>query len=548
MTGELTVLNGPLRGAAFPLPSQGMLLLGQCLYNTIQLPDRAVDSYHCVFVRGTDVDPDQYLLIDLHTRAGTKVNDVGVTKSELCAGSIIAIGETRFRFDILEGDQHGPRPLPADSALAFLDAQKRQRQRALAASVGAATVRARLRPLRGVTTLEERILDPAVPLFFGRNRGAGVVLADPGCSRHQCLVAYDVNTGQFILCDLRTTNGTLLNGERIGLSALRDRDAIQLGTATEFVFLDEPAQRESEAVDEPQDLGRATLIVPRGRKPEPSKPAGGHRRSVRPEPCIVEDDTAIRAAADPPKIEASPRAKTPVLPKRPKRPRPATDISSLPPANVSQTAGLFSEAYRTLRTNLDLTTLDGRGRCIVVTSPGPQEGKTCVVVNLGIAAANVGLNVLLLEGDLRRSQLHHVFSVDARPGLVNFLANGAPIEGHIRPTSVPNLSLLPRGFRPSNPTELLHSAALAELIDDLRESYDLILIDTPPILTVADASVLSPIVDGYLLVVRSGKTPRQAAIAAVQQVQHVHGTVLGVVLNDVSPKAQRYHYYPHREY
>ena len=202
----------------------------------------------------------------------------------------------------------------------------------------------------------------------------------------------------------------------------------------------------------------------------------------------------------------------------------------------------FAEAYNVLRTNLDLTSVDGHGKCIVVTSPGPKEGKTSVAVNLAIAAAGLGLKVVLFEGDLRSARLHRVFGVEARPGLTNFLAKTAAVNGHVRETGVKNLWVLPRGSRTTNPSELLHHAALAELLEDLRASYDLIVIDSPPMLSVTDASALSPLVDGYLLVIRAGKTPRQAAKDAIQRIQHVHGTVLGVVLNDVNPK--KHAYYP----
>jgi capsular exopolysaccharide synthesis family protein len=289
------------------------------------------------------------------------------------------------------------------------------------------------------------------------------------------------------------------------------------------------------------------MLVRRGKKKR--RAAGRARRHVvRPEPKIHEEDTAVRAPVQA-KAHAAPKSRrkaaTSATPRAdsPKPAKPGRGTVALPVADGTAVTSLFAEAYRTLRTNLDITTLDGHGKCIIVTSPGPQEGKTCIAINLAIAAANVGLKVLLLEGDLRRARLHRVLLLDARPGLVNFLANGTTINGHIKETHIHNLWLLPRGSRPANPAELLHSETLADLLEELRSTYDLIVVDTPPLLSVADASVLSPLADGYLLVLRARKTPRDAAKKAIQQIEHVGGKVLGVVLNDVNPKEQRYRYY-----
>jgi capsular exopolysaccharide synthesis family protein len=555
MIGQLTILNGPLKNAIFPLPTGGLHLLGQGAYCDVQLPDRALDAYHCAFVRGTEADEDQYQIVDLYTQNGTRVNGVSVSKAALRHGCGIVIGETKMRFDTVTGERSGPSPLPPGVALALLDSQERQQRRARAGVEGAGGVRAELVPVRGASTADRLALSPAQPLYFGRGRGTAVLLSDPGASRHQCLVAYDVAAGEFVLYDLRTTNGTLLNGERIERAPLHDRDHIQLGNETEFVFLDLPVRTaEKEDLGETRDLSHVTLLVRHRRAKKPGL-RGGRRpvRSVRPEPTIREDDTGthvpIKARTSAAHPEGAAQESKATRDKKARSDKGTAETRF--PVAVGKTArGIFAEAYRTLRTNLDLTSTDGLGRCIVVTSPGPQEGKTSVTVNLGIAAANIGLKVVLLEGDLRQSRLHRVFLLQARPGLVNYLAKGAPSNGYIRETHVKNLWVIPRGSRPANPGELLHSAGLADLIEDLREHYDLIVIDTPPMLTVSDALVLSPLVDGYLLVARSGKTPRQAAKMAIQQIQRAQGTVLGVVLNDLNPKRHGYscYRYPRYEY
>ena len=551
MMAQLTVLNGPLRGAGFPLPKSGALFLGQCLYNDIQLSDRSAAPYHCVFVRGTEQDEDQYIVIDLHTEEGTRVNDVRINKAALHNGTEIAVGDTKLRFEAQPGGKSGPVPVPPDGAIALLDAQKRQQRRARMALASSPTARARIQCRRGAMAGEEVSVDPTLPLYFGRTRGADVMLTDPGASRHQCLIVYEPTATGFILYDLHTTNGTVLNGEAITLAPLHDGDTIEVGTEAQLVFCEAATEDESQDLDETRELTHATMVLPRAKKTRSRKSRSHrHRRGLQPEPVFQKDDTSIEAPAAAHSAEEKEEVSPSEQPakrsgRRDKETKSGVTGERMPLAGVTRPSCLFSEAYRSLRTNLDLTTVDGTGRCIIVTSPGPQEGKTCVAVNVAIAAAGVGLKVLLLEGDLRRSRLHRVFVVKARPGLVNYLANGDEINGHIRRTHIENLYVLPRGSRPANPTELLHSEVLADLLDRLREEFDLIVIDTPPMLTVADAAVLSNLADGYLLVLRAGKTPRQAAIEAVKQIEHVHGKVLGVVLNDVNPKERGYRYYHH---
>jgi len=561
MVAQLRIANGPLKGAIFPLPMRGIFLLGRSPCNDAQLHDRSVDAYHCAFVRGSDQDDDDYLVVDLHSQSGTRVNGVRVDKAVLRDGSAVVIGDTEVRFHSSAAAGDGPVPLSPADALGLLDAQRFQQRRARMALAALAQARATIRWTAGARKGEEVTLDPSMPLYFGRTRTADVVLTDPGASRHQALVAYDIELGQFRIFDLHSTNGTMVNDRPITVAALEDGDIVAVGAECSFlVNLTEATEAETRG-DETRELTHLTMALPRARRH--SGRSGLRRRRARrprPAPEFAPSDTALKTEPGPPKQDPPngslaarhtssekdstpdhrPKQKQQTHRRRPKR-------LLVPIARLSHTECPFSEAYRTLRTNLDLTTHEGVGRCVVVTSPGPQEGKTCVAVNLAISVANVGLKTLLMECDLRRAQLHHVFHIPARPGLVNYLGNPSTLNGHLRPTNIENLWVLPRGSRAANPTELLHSEVLAQLLEELRRDFDLIVVDTPPMLTVADASALSPLTDGYLVVLRARKTPREAAIQAVKQLQMVHGRILGAVLNDVSPKDHAYRYY-HLEY
>jgi capsular exopolysaccharide synthesis family protein len=202
---------------------------------------------------------------------------------------------------------------------------------------------------------------------------------------------------------------------------------------------------------------------------------------------------------------------------------------------------LGAEAYRTLRTNLIFSPELQSLRSIVVTSPSGLEGKTTTASNLAIAFAQKGMRVLLVDCDLRRPGLHTLFGVPREPGLSQLLRGEAAVEEVVRVTDVERLTVLPAGPFPSvSATDLLDGGVMRSLIDALAADFDLVILDTPPVLATANAAVLGTQVDGVVLVVRAGQTDRDAARQALQQLAAVGARVVGAVLNDPDARV------PHR--
>jgi capsular exopolysaccharide synthesis family protein len=182
---------------------------------------------------------------------------------------------------------------------------------------------------------------------------------------------------------------------------------------------------------------------------------------------------------------------------------------------------------------------------IVVTSAEPDDGKTTLVANVGAALARSGRKVLLIEGDLRRNRLDRVFRLPNDVGLSTLLQEESATERSVRaavhPTNEPGLFVLPSGPCRSDAPDLLHSAGLRRLVERLRREYEVILIDTPPVLEIPDARLLSRIADGVIFIARSRRTTIDAAASATQRLAFDKARVLGVVLNDWNPKQSRYY-------
>lgn len=207
----------------------------------------------------------------------------------------------------------------------------------------------------------------------------------------------------------------------------------------------------------------------------------------------------------------------------------------------------ISEAFRMLRTNLQFATLDKPAQTLMVTAPGPAEGKTSVLANLAVTLAQTGKKVIVVDTDLRRSTLHGLFELPNDIGFSNLLlAQNPDVTGYLRSNKVENLKVLAAGPSPSNPADLLGSARITYLIDKLRKEADIVLFDSAPVLAVADATILAPKVDGVILVVNSGSTRPEALAETKEMLLKGNANVLGVVLNRVEKEGSRAYYYHYR--
>jgi polysaccharide biosynthesis transport protein len=203
-----------------------------------------------------------------------------------------------------------------------------------------------------------------------------------------------------------------------------------------------------------------------------------------------------------------------------------------------------AEAYRILRTNIEFNRGNPDANCITVTSGGAGEGKSTTLCNLATVCAQGGYSVLLIDADLRRPSMHTLFEVSNATGLTNYLTSDVRLEEVVVRTPVENLYFMPSGMLPADSAGILNSQRMSELIADVKSRFDLVLIDSPPILGVSDASVLSNVADMTMLVVQHRKLPRHMLLRVKQTVENVGGKVLGVVLNNVDIRSDsQYQYY-----
>jgi capsular exopolysaccharide synthesis family protein len=196
-----------------------------------------------------------------------------------------------------------------------------------------------------------------------------------------------------------------------------------------------------------------------------------------------------------------------------------------------------AEAYRFLRSAVEGSLRERGGKVLLVTSTLPSEGKTTVAANLALALAEAGRRVLLVDGDLRRPAQRLVFATPPGPGLSEVLNNDCPWQEAVQPSGVDSLELLVSGGSTSNPAGILHSARLPEVLRDVREHYDVVLVDSPPAGIVSDAHVLAPLCDSTLLVVRTKVTSREMCQEACSRLARTGAHLTGVVVNDVARQA-----------
>ncbi|MEL1134497.1 CpsD/CapB family tyrosine-protein kinase [Desulfitobacterium sp. THU1] len=214
--------------------------------------------------------------------------------------------------------------------------------------------------------------------------------------------------------------------------------------------------------------------------------------------------------------------------------------------NLENSKSPISEAYRTLRTNIQFVSANSGVKKIMITSACPEEGKSFVVSNLAVCMAQSGKSVLVVDADLRKPTQHKLFEVENGEGLsvalMEVVAQKPDFKGYIRETAVPGVRVITAGPIPPNPAELLSSKSLKYLIGVLSEQFDVILFDTPPILAVTDAAILAQEVDGVVLVLTSSKVTKEQAKRAKELLDQVGAKILGAVLNKVKIKANEYYY------
>ena len=215
----------------------------------------------------------------------------------------------------------------------------------------------------------------------------------------------------------------------------------------------------------------------------------------------------------------------------------------------NQKSSLLAESFRTTLTSILFSGQNGeRPRVLVFTSASPKEGKTTVVSNLAISLAEINNSVLLIDGDMRRPRVHSVFNTENDRGLSDLLLEKTPLrsstlEAAIQQTSVPGLKVLTSGGSRHGVSSMLHSARFPELMALVREKFDMVIMDTPPMVNISDARIMGRLSDGIIMVLRSGVTSRDAALLAKRRFAEDGLPILGTILNGWNPNTPGYSYY-----
>ncbi len=216
---------------------------------------------------------------------------------------------------------------------------------------------------------------------------------------------------------------------------------------------------------------------------------------------------------------------------------------------VNDPKAAASEAYRMVRTNIEFSNVDEKKQTIVFTSPRQKEGKSTTIANTAIAMAQSGSKVLIIDCDLRKPRVHKLFRLSNEEGIVNVITSNKDIDDVIHHSDdLENLDIITSGPIPPMPSELLGSKKFEEILEKLKETYDYIFMDSPPVLSVTDSTVLAAKVDGTILVISFGDTTVDAAQTAKKSLERVGAKMLGVVLTKAKVNKSGYYYYYHYDY
>jgi len=210
---------------------------------------------------------------------------------------------------------------------------------------------------------------------------------------------------------------------------------------------------------------------------------------------------------------------------------------------VSDSKSPISEQFRTIRTNIQFSTVDQEVRTLMVTSSGPGEGKSTTTANLAVVFAQQGKKVLLVDADMRKPTVHYTFNQINTYGLTSVLTRQMSLEQAVRESDDENLAILTSGPIPPNPAELLSSRAMEHFFTSALELFDIVVFDTPPLLAVTDAQILANKCEGTILVVSSGKTEKEQLLKAKNLLDTAQSKLLGVVLNNKKVKNSNQYYY-----
>ena len=217
-----------------------------------------------------------------------------------------------------------------------------------------------------------------------------------------------------------------------------------------------------------------------------------------------------------------------------------------PLVTVTDPRSPSAEAYRTLRNNIQFSSLDHPMRTLLITSAGADEGKSTTLCNLAITIAQAGTRTIVVDCDLRRPSVHEIFDLSNDKGLTSALLDDKSDDLSLQPTAVPGLQVLTAGPVPPNPADLLGAQRMQRIIDTLAASAELVLFDSPPASIFTDAAMLASRVDGVILVISAGKTRREVASRAKGILEKANARVLGVVLNNARVDTSLYRYYGSR--